>query len=251
MQLEATLSDALTLGESWDRYWLSIIAGDPLRLVEQTTLDDLQKLPISAGTFEKPATFFSAPVARIRRNGQVLAAAVWARAEEIISRRVVEFGCGTGLQALALSLHTSRYLGIETSQVALASAARKRHPKLRFTHVSDTQMLYDLRGTFDLAFASNVCSHLNFDHTVRLLNTARALLRRGGTLSLDFTATHPAQAPGGVVRSFAPQNLSGVTAGYWYTREELQALANVTHLSVVDIEEAPALGKYFLRLRRD
>ena len=105
----------------------------------------------------------------------------------VSGKRVADFGCGWGEQAVALAgFYQCRVIGIDTNPRALAEAvrlARERqmdHAQVAFCDFTAP----DLWGTFDLVISQNAMEHYPQPETA--LETMRRLLRPGGQIMLTF-----------------------------------------------------------------
>jgi SAM-dependent methyltransferase len=105
----------------------------------------------------------------------------------VSEKRVADFGCGLGAQAIALAASCDcRVVGIDTNPRALADAASlaRKH------QMGDDQVAFrdftapDLFGTFDLVISQNAMEHFPEPHLA--LETMRRLLRPGGQIMLTF-----------------------------------------------------------------
>jgi len=120
------------------------------------------------------------PLARLRKEYPNLPAIV-------AHKRVADFGCGLGAQAMALAAtYDCKVVGIDTNPRTLAAAvkqARERGP-------SDAQVSFPppaspgLSGTFDVVISQNAMEH--FPQPAEALASMRTLLRPGGQILLTF-----------------------------------------------------------------
>ncbi|WP_339744661.1 class I SAM-dependent methyltransferase [uncultured Maricaulis sp.] len=98
------------------------------------------------------------------------------------SKRVLDFGCGTGLLAEKIAPHVHELIAVDTSQKMIAVLNGKNLGNVTAVHGDildkDFRIDGDWFSNFDLIYASSVCSFLpDYEHAVPAL--AR-LLRRGG-----------------------------------------------------------------------
>jgi len=119
--------------------------------------------------------------------------------------RVLEVGCGPGRSALALGtfLDDGGYEGIDVDKRVIRWCRRHvtpRWPDGRFTHVDVWNGSYNRRGkiapedfafpfpdgSFDVAFATSVFTHMLEADVRRYLDEARRVLRPGGHLLATF-----------------------------------------------------------------
>ncbi len=109
--------------------------------------------------------------------------------EEMADLRVLEIGCGLGrLARLQLGSAPSRYVGIDTSRLAVALARGRLHgyPGYEFCHsVDDREFLQSLRGEFDLALAVSVLIHLPPVRAAAVLRYMAEVVAPGGWVSAD------------------------------------------------------------------
>jgi SAM-dependent methyltransferase len=120
------------------------------------------------------------PLALLRTEYPSLAAIV-------AHKRVADFGCGFGAQAMALAtVYNCQVVGIDTNPRALATAARLARER----GLTDAQVSFPdssspgLSGSFDVVVSQNAMEH--FPQPAQALASMRALLRPGGQLLLTF-----------------------------------------------------------------
>ena len=117
-------------------------------------------------------------------------------AERVRGRRVLDFGCGAGWQAAALSrLGAAFVLGVDTNERTLAGARESAaelgigDDRLRY----ETRVPDDLRATFDVVVSQNAMEH--FPDPAAILREMTAALAPGGRLLVTFGP--PWYAPSG------------------------------------------------------
>lgn len=124
-----------------------------------------------------------------------------ARGESLAGRRVLDFGCGTGLLTERLLPHVADVVAVDASPAMLSvlEAKRARPGFERVTVVGDVltrALLRDdprLSGGFDLVVASSVLAFVP-DHPA-MVGTLAAALRPGGLLMHWDWELQPSQEP--------------------------------------------------------
>ena len=96
----------------------------------------------------------------------------------------MDLGCGTG--AILEFLPRLEYHGIDSNPRYLESAGRKYGSRGAFVRADLGDARWPVNGPFDRALAAGLLHHLPDAEALRVLEQARALLKRGGTLvSID------------------------------------------------------------------
>ena len=90
---------------------------------------------------------------------------------------VLDYGCSTGDHALALAPIARSYLGIDISDVAIATAQQRAAGLAASFQVADAMATGLPDASFDLVFGSGIVHHLD---TERSLREIARLLRPGG-----------------------------------------------------------------------
>lgn len=108
------------------------------------------------------------------------------------SKRVLDFGCGTGLLAEKISPYVKEVVAVDTSEKMIAALTRKRIQNATTIHAdvldSDSQHEGNCFSEFDLVYASSVCSFLpSYEHAVVVLT--RALKQGGHFVQWDWQAS--------------------------------------------------------------
>jgi SAM-dependent methyltransferase len=149
---------------------------------------------------------------------------------------VLDLGCGSGRIAAALSGYLSaegRYEGLDVAAEPVAWCARTitpKFPKFRFLAWDVASPRYNPEGrvqpaeavlpyptgTFDLAFAGSVYTHLDLAGIARSLVEVARVLRPGGRLVATFCLLNERSLP--VVRAGASEPRLGWTDGTIWTR---------------------------------
>lgn len=104
-----------------------------------------------------------------RHQGEDLAARCAALGRPQRRQRALDFGCGVGRLAPALSAAFDGYVGIDISPTMVA-AARRRHASLtncRFVVEADEGLVGWADRSFDLVYSFHVLQHLDSPSTIR------------------------------------------------------------------------------------
>lgn len=104
----------------------------------------------------------------------------------IVDAMVVDFGCGSGWQSVALA-HSgaARVVGVDNNVRTLAvaqalAASEQLHDRVSFVQTLENE----LHGTFDVVVSQNAFEH--FDDPEGILRTMTGVLRPGGRILITF-----------------------------------------------------------------
>jgi SAM-dependent methyltransferase len=162
-----------------------VLVGEGREGLEVIPLDEwlLRKLSRTPGTGEDAAAAAEPagdPLGLLKAEFADLGA-------RVSGKRIADFGCGLGAQAMALaSSYPCEVVGIDTNPRTLAEAvglARQRsldRGQLEFCDFTAP----DLFGTFDLVISQNAMEH--YPDPAAALDTMRKLLRPAGQIMLTF-----------------------------------------------------------------
>tara|TARA_R110002020_G_scaffold87061_1_gene214887 strand:+ start:2209 stop:2802 length:594 start_codon:yes stop_codon:yes gene_type:complete len=108
------------------------------------------------------------------------------------SKRVLDFGCGTGLLAEKIAPYVKELVAIDTSQRMIAALTKKNIGNVTAIHADFLDSDYQHEGNrfsdFDLVYAASVCSFLpSYEHAVAVLT--RALKQGGHFVQWDWQAS--------------------------------------------------------------
>lgn len=99
---------------------------------------------------------------------------------------VADFGCGNGLLAAEIHELVRTYTGVDFSEpfieLAVARAARLDATNVRFVHSSIEDFCQRNPERFDAAFALDFSEHVYDDMWLKIAQSIRHTLKRGGTL---------------------------------------------------------------------
>jgi ubiquinone/menaquinone biosynthesis C-methylase UbiE len=117
----------------------------------------------------------------------------WERVRHAVEgRRALEYGCGTGANALTLARHAREVLGIDISQVAIGSAIRMaearglRNVQFRVENAEDLQLA---SGTVDVVVGTGILHHLNVEKAI--IEVRRVLSDQGIALFAEPMGHNP------------------------------------------------------------
>lgn len=108
------------------------------------------------------------------------------------SKRVLDFGCGTGLLAQKVAPYVNELVAVDTSEAMIAVLTDKNIPNVIAVHgdvlATDYQDEADLDSGFDLIYASSVCGFLP-DYANAVGAFARLLKPGGYFIQWDWQAS--------------------------------------------------------------
>jgi predicted TPR repeat methyltransferase len=108
------------------------------------------------------------------------------------SKRVLDFGCGTGLLAQKVAPFVGELIVVDTSEKMIAVLENQHIPNVIAVHgdilATDHQCEADLQSGFDLIYASSVCGFLP-DYEGAVLALARLLKVGGHFVQWDWRAS--------------------------------------------------------------
>lgn len=108
------------------------------------------------------------------------------------SKRVLDFGSGTGLLAQKVAPYVGELIAVDTSDRMIAILENKNITNVSAVHVdilaAEHRCEVDLQSGFDLIYASSVCSFLP-DYESAVLALARLLRPGGSFIQWDWQAS--------------------------------------------------------------
>lgn len=104
----------------------------------------------------------------------------------IVGKEILDYGCGTGYQALALAKNGAKYvLGIDINQNALERARYKCRELGLQQQVAFADKLDDrFKGKFDIVISQNSMEH--FRDPIKILDNMKMALNNNGTIMITF-----------------------------------------------------------------
>ena len=113
-----------------------------------------------------------------------------ALADELDARRIIDFGCGTGLLTRTFAAPGRVVVGVDPSSTMLAYARRQSGADA-VTWIEGYADIFEPTGDTDLVVSSgNTMMHISTEDHVRVLTKLAGALRPGGVLS--FESRNPA-----------------------------------------------------------
>lgn len=107
-------------------------------------------------------------------------------------KRVLDFGCGTGLLSQKIAPYVDELIAVDTSERMIAALERKHIPNVAAIHGNilsiDHPYETEWQSRFDLIYASSVCGFLP-DYEGALLALARFLTPGGRFIQWDWRAS--------------------------------------------------------------
>jgi len=128
---------------------------------------------------------------------------------------VVEIGCGTGKDAQIILQHTNNYMGFDVSQ-GLLDIAKSKCPNATFLLADATSFAFP--NYIDIIFAFASLIHLNKEQLRSLFKKLFLALNPLGIVRLSMK--HDKK-----YREFTNQDIFGTRTYYYYSPEEVLALA--------------------------
>lgn len=104
----------------------------------------------------------------------------------IKEKEILDYGCGTGYQALALARNGAKYvLGLDTDKEALKKAEALSMTFDLTSQVEFASMIEDrYRGRFDLVISQNSMEH--FEDPIKAIDDMKFVLNQNGSILITF-----------------------------------------------------------------
>lgn len=236
-----------TVVERWDREWAKYFLTEDIapHVVPEHELGE--RLDIAGLT---PQEIYATSIATHPAYERPRPLHIWAPAEALIGKDVIEIGCGTGFLSRQLNSVVRSYLGVDASRLALAVAAGCRGDRCEFLHLNDTAGLARHGGSRDTLVGREFFIHQCFADAVRVMRLAHFALREGGQVYADFfqstDAVHPEAR---VFDAHATADPDFPSSGFHYNTADIAELAFETGFRVVATTSQPDLFRTFVTLQ--
>lgn len=175
---------------------------------------------------------------------------IWIPGKDLADKNVLEIGCGPGFLGKQIGLIAKSYLGIDYSKLALSIAKLVSPDNCDYIHISDFQNLADRADTIDTMVGRFFFIHQNFDNAIWVLKLARLLLKPGGAIAADFYKGNPEIEQGIVFPAKSPLSSQYPSCGFEYTEAQIQELAKITELKIVNIDRHLEMQRLFVRFEK-
>jgi SAM-dependent methyltransferase len=231
----------------WDKEWLRylampnrhyqsyfyIVRGERHRLVK--SIDEIRALSAEE--------FYHAPLFKGLRPH------IWLPGDLLVSRVVLDMGCGPGLFGRLAGQFAEAYIGIDASRFALSIAKLTSPRRCSYIHLANTQRIAALKKSVDVCVSRHFFIHHNYADSLWILKFLRDLTRSGGIIQADFYSNP--EAHDGTRRLKAADALSDdrASALFDFTDEDIARIAVDSGLDCRRIEYRPELENRFATFR--
>ncbi|MCJ7444301.1 MAG: class I SAM-dependent methyltransferase [Methanotrichaceae archaeon] len=183
-------------------------------------------------------TDFPIPDIRNKTRAEVWKALrIWSDGSNLIGRRVLEIGCGTGYLGKQLGQIAEFYLGIDHSALAIYIAQQVSPSNCVYALMEDENKLSFYESSMDILVGREFFIHQNWDNALVVLKSAHYLLKDTGTTCLDFYLSNP-KVPQGLLHSAKnPLDPAHPSCAFIFSYEEVYELAKICCFQVVDITD--------------
>jgi len=175
---------------------------------------------------------------------------LYADADALGGRRVMEMGCGCGNLGKLLGRYVDHYLGTDYSTLALKVARLVSPPNCSYVHVADRTGLAPFFGTIDTVVGRYFWIHQNFQLAGWNLSFLARFLKPGGRLYADFYWPNSGVEQAVVFTPDHALSRAYPSATFRYTGEDVQRLIAGRPFRVLREEISPEMQRRYTVLER-
>ncbi|MGF6781108.1 class I SAM-dependent methyltransferase [Paraburkholderia sp. GAS334] len=217
--------------DRWDREWMHYFSTES-RYQHLVEYRDLELIDDLGGKTAK--SIFNTTMMRTIDGSEIVPLRIWIDGNHLVGKAVVEIGCGCGWLGKQLGAISTRYVGIDYSQFALAVARGTSPSNCQYIHVSRHDELAALEGSFDTMVGREFFIHQNFENSIVVLRMGAFFLKSGGIISADFYEPNPEIEQGVIHPAKSELDPQHASCGFRFNLDEIQELAELCGLTVVD-----------------
>lgn len=152
--------------------------------------------------------------------------------DAILSRRVLELGCGCGNLGKHLARWTDHYVGIDFSTLALKVARLVSPDNARYVHAADYPGIRQYFGGIDTIVGRYFWIHQNFILGRRIIELFESLLTDGGRVYADFFWPAPSVQNYKVLSPDDALSKEFPSATFAYSRADVERLVAGSRLHI-------------------
>lgn len=239
-------ADIPALSDKWDKEWIRyFFQHDDRNYFKNYRLHqyDLAFSPSEVAAFTADQVLTT----RLNPDARESKLQIYVRGETLVGKDVFEMGCGVGMAGRVLGRLAISYVGYDYSPLALQIARLTSPDRCRYVHAGDTAAVEDLHDTADLCFGRHFFIHNNFDNSSWVLRFLRDVVRDDGIIHADFLRSEGASE--GIFPAKSPLT-DRTSNGFFYTRTEIEELADSTELEVDEMSEITNPPRVYVNFSR-